>query len=148
MAKKRYASNPEKYRKEAKQWRDKHPEKALEIAKNSWEKHKSKRLQAAKVYRDTNKTRVKVKSAEWRKRNWAKTLAYNTQRKKIIRQRTPAWADKKAIVEFYANRPEGHEVDHIIPLQGDIVSGLHVLENLQYLLAKENHVKNKFYISE
>lgn len=52
--------------------------------------------------------------------------------------RTPPWADLEKIKEFYSNCPEGYHVDHIIPLQGEKISGLHVLENLQYLPAKEN----------
>jgi len=64
---------------------------------------------------------------------------------KRLRERTPTWADKKKIAEFYANKPEGYHVDHIIPLNGKTVSGLHVLENLQYLPASENCSKsNKF----
>lgn len=51
---------------------------------------------------------------------------------------TPKWANLEAIAEFYRNRPEGYHVDHIVPLNGVDVSGLHVLENLQYLLAKDN----------
>lgn len=61
------------------------------------------------------------------------------------RTRTPAWADRKAILEFYKNCPPGHHVDHIIPLQGRTVSGLHVLNNLQYLPALENLVKGNRY---
>lgn len=58
---------------------------------------------------------------------------------------TPSWADLDAIKEFYKNCPEGKSVDHIIPLQGKKVCGLHVLENLQYLCKKENSRKhNKF----
>ena len=56
-------------------------------------------------------------------------------------QRIPLWVDRehlKAIREFYKACPEGHEVDHMIPLQGETVSGLHVRENLQYLTAEEN----------
>lgn len=60
--------------------------------------------------------------------------------------RTPKWADLSLIKVFYDNCPEGYHVDHIIPLQGELVSGLHTLENLQYLLAKENIQKNNKYI--
>lgn len=56
--------------------------------------------------------------------------------------RLPKWADVKAIREFYMNKPKGYEVDHIIPLSGKLVSGLHVLENLQYLTIAENRSKN------
>jgi 5-methylcytosine-specific restriction endonuclease McrA len=46
------------------------------------------------------------------------------------------------IREIYLNCPKGHHVDHIIPLQGKLVSGLHVENNLQYLTSTENHIKN------
>jgi 5-methylcytosine-specific restriction endonuclease McrA len=46
------------------------------------------------------------------------------------------------IRDFYINCPKGMTVDHIIPLQGTIVSGLHVLSNLQYLTREENSRKN------
>ena len=59
--------------------------------------------------------------------------------------RTPRWANLEGIADFYSKCPEGYHVDHIVPLQGDKVSGLHILENLQYLPASENCAKgNKF----
>lgn len=55
---------------------------------------------------------------------------------------TPIWADLDKIAEIYRNRPEGMHVDHIYPLNGKLVSGLHVHQNLQYLPAKENLSKS------
>lgn len=62
-----------------------------------------------------------------------------------LRRATPKWADKKAVQQFYENRPNGFHVDHVVPLNGDNVCGLHVIENLQYLSATDNVRKsNKF----
>lgn len=52
--------------------------------------------------------------------------------------RTPPWADLNKIKEIYNNCPEGYHVDHIHPLRGELISGLHVENNLQYLPAIDN----------
>ncbi len=46
--------------------------------------------------------------------------------------------DKKKLQEFYLNCPNGHEVDHIIPLAK---GGLHHPDNLQILSRTENRKK-------
>lgn len=61
-----------------------------------------------------------------------------------VRQR-PKWADMDAIREIYVKRPDDCHVDHIIPLRGKLVSGLHVPENLQYLPALLNMKKHNTY---
>jgi len=84
-----------------------------------------------------------------------KVLAQSAKRKAARAQRTPKWLTKEdfAVIEsFYAkakamSKKTGDEyhVDHIIPLRGKKVSGLHVPSNLQILLGTENISKfNKF----
>lgn len=76
-----------------------------------------------------------------------KELVANTVRKlRKNTEQTPYWADLKKIEEFYKNRPEGCHVDHIVPLNGANVCGLHVLENLQYLTVEENLKKSNFHV--
>lgn len=64
----------------------------------------------------------------------------------------PKWADIQAIALIYANTPIGCHVDHIIPLNGKNVCGLHVEYNLTYLpeklnLAKGNKMPCDFFMS-
>ena len=82
--------------------------------------------------------RNRARTAQWKKDNWQSYKAYLAARKHRVKQATPKWADLNAIREFYYNCPEGYHVDHIIPLNGKNVSGLHCIENLQYLPAVEN----------
>lgn len=59
------------------------------------------------------------------------------------------WADLEEIKNIYSNCPKGFEVDHIIPIQGVDVCGLHCKYNLQYLSMSVNRSKsNKFSMNE
>lgn len=65
--------------------------------------------------------------------------------KSRLRKAMPVWADRQAIREVYQNRPEGMHVDHIVPIRGELVCGLHVESNLQYLPSDVNMKKsNRF----
>jgi hypothetical protein len=75
------------------------------------------------------------------------TKPYSAERRARKVSATPDWADKEKIKEIYRNCPEGYQVDHIIPLKGEKVCGLHVENNLQYLTESDNIKKsNKFEV--
>ena len=67
-------------------------------------------------------------------------------------QATPRWFEKEEVEQLYLDAKRLFEttgiryhVDHIVPLQGDTVCGLHTLANLQLLPAEQNITKgNKF----
>lgn len=135
-------------------WED--PEKARAHAVKRSRRHAKLIAARAKLARDTEPPekraarlqRAKEKAREWRKNNPRHHLALTSAHKARIKRCTPPWVDKSQLVEVYKNCPEGHHVDHIVPLRGAVVSGLHVPWNLQYLPARENIQKsNRFEVS-
>lgn len=102
-------------------------------------KNHQKILEDQQLFREQNREEYNRYHREYYDKNKETRIPYlNAHRKGRLRSATPAWANLAAIRQMYVNCPEGHHVDHIIPLRGKDVSGLHVLENLQYLPAKEN----------
>ena len=87
-------------------------------------------------------------SRRWKKENRAAVLAMNAKRRAAQINATPEWADQEAVERFYmqaraltVSTGVSHEVDHIEPLLGDAVCGLHVECNLQILTASANRSK-------
>lgn len=91
----------------------------------------------AKKYEADKKTQS-VRHRRWRQANKHKTRLKSANERAVRLQRLPKWANRDEIKQFYLLCPEGMHVDHIIPLRGKTVSGLHVVSNLQYLPADEN----------
>lgn len=148
-----YEDNKELFAKRTKKYRDNNVEK-LKLTSKEY-RTKNKDLIAAKKHEDylKNPEKVKLKWQAWHKSNPEKSKAINTTKAARRRcqklQATPAWADEKAIAEIYLKAQEitkitgvRYSVDHIIPLQGELVSGLHVENNLEIISLSENCQKN------
>ena len=105
-----------------------------------------------KEWRDDNKEHLKEYKAEYVKHNRGKVVALCNKRRAAKLNATPLWADKEAIDRMYivsnflTNKlGEPHHVDHIIPLQGKSICGLHVEYNLDVIPAKDNLRKGNRY---
>ncbi len=100
-----------------------------------------------KKYYIINKESLNLSSRQYYHSNKYLYTARNARRRAAKLQATPNWADHETIKRIYETCPEGYHVDHIIPLQNDLVCGLHCEFNLQHLTATENLSKgNKFNI--
>jgi 5-methylcytosine-specific restriction endonuclease McrA len=78
----------------------------------------------------------------WQRQNKKRRCFSQRMREANKLKAAPSWANIEAIKKIYPNCPENYTVDHIIPLQGREVCGLHVKYNLQYLTSVENSKKS------
>lgn len=100
-------------------------------------------------YQKANKEQVNKRNAAYKRNNKSKIASLTAKRKSIKLQSTPSWFEYDLVEEVYSQCKQltdstgiKHHVDHIIPLQSDLVCGLHCLANLQILTAEENMTKN------
>lgn len=145
------------------------------LAKNKANREKSKdKIKARKqAYYLENKETINEKNRKnylanrrdrletnkrWKKLNHHKVISNVSLRKEKIRKATPKWLSpqqKAAIEDLYwlakdlsAISGETYHVDHIIPLRGENVCGLHVPWNLQILPADINLAKSNNLLQE
>lgn len=93
--------------------------------------------------------------------HWARNLpaahraSLQAARAARIRSASPRWLTRQHMTEIKAVYEESarlsastgvrHEVDHIVPLSGEAVCGLHVPWNLQPIPAEENRLKSNYH---
>jgi hypothetical protein len=108
--------------------------------------------EAGELWPQKNLARRRQHANNWHKRNRAASSAayYKYMTAKI--KRIPPWSDLKAIKCFYeiARRVTQctgirFEVDHIVPLRGRTVSGLHVPTNLRVIPKSMNSKKHNSF---
>jgi len=138
-----YAKHSEIAKKDAKRWREENLAVAQARRKAEYEK---------------NAEAAKIANAEYRKKHPEKVNAWSRKHVLAKQKRTPPWLSEddfwlmEQAYEIAALRTKMFgfqwDVDHKIPLQGKLVSGLHVPHNLQVVPAKLNRSKsNKFVVT-
>ena len=120
------------------------------------EKYKEKKKEYQKAYQsnnpDTHKVSTRRASKKWKEQNRAKATAYQVKRKASKLKATPMWLSSFDLLKITClyqvarmrSQESGQEwhVDHIVPLKGKTVCGLHVPWNLRVITAVENMAKN------
>lgn len=117
-------------------------------------KASAKRRRASMVLTDEQR----AARAQYRKvhyaQNKAKVFEYSVRRARTKKQQTPVWANLVEMRRIYAQCIElntaagyiAYHVDHVVPLRGKLVSGLHVQDNLRIVSAKENLKKGTNHV--
>jgi hypothetical protein len=125
--------------------------------KDYYQTNKDKLSKSFAEYYQANKKHLAYRIREWRQINKEKVSAHNSKRRATKLNATPKWLSAEDYIKiqelyeiaqaFRLYTGQEYHVDHIVPLQGKNVCGLHVPWNLQVLEASENLSKhNKFLV--
>lgn len=150
----RDAENTKRLKRE---WYLRHRELTLARSKQWAEANPEKRKEVNAKYRNENRDKHLSYNRVWFADNPDKRAAYEGKRRASLLQRTPQWLtdeDQWIIEQAYELAKTrtscfgfDWHVDHVIPLQGKKVSGLHVPSNLQVIPGSENCRKNAKFLT-
>jgi hypothetical protein len=126
-------------------------DKASESRKKYYEKNREKINARNKRNKQLNPEKTRLNNEIWKDRNKDLVRFYYSKRRSSKKRAMPIWLSDYQLQEikhFYLIAKEAeimtgdrYEVDHIIPLQGKNVCGLHVPWNLQVLPRDMNRSK-------
>lgn len=141
-----------------KEYRRLNAERLKASAKKYYLENREHLLEQSAIRWQKNKQQYKIRRKEHYEENKSLYLACSRTRKALILSRVPTWLsdyDLKEIRRVYLECKKKseetgilHHVDHIVPLRGKLVSGLHVLWNLRIITAEENLRKGNKYVED
>ena len=145
--------NPEAVARSAAKHKADNPKAMALYSKAYKARHRDKVLAARLVYRVANKDRCNALTRAWNRLNQDRRLAAKAKRRAREKVAIPAWSNLRLVSDFYKTAKglemllgEFYHVDHIVPLNSEIVCGLHCEANLQVIPAIENLSKgNRFW---
>ena len=130
----------------------KNKEKTLAWSRQYYKDHVEEKAAYGKARRKSHPEKSYRVNKNWSDKNPGRTCYYSANYYARKLHRTLLISDEKKILSFYqraadmtAKKGIPHHVDHIIPLNGKNVSGLHVHWNLQVLTATANLKKGNKY---
>lgn len=94
------------------------------------------------TWRNHNRATHNARNRVYRQNNLRLMVAKMQKYRATKLNAMPSWVDISELKEIYQNCPSGFQVDHVVPLRGKNVSGLHVPWNLQYLTPQDNQRKS------
>jgi len=116
-----------------------------------YEKNKARKKEAHRLWHEANKEKARAYSREYYYNNKDKSRFRCKKRRQIKIRARPSWyeSEKGEIKKLYRKAKElGLVVDHIVPLNSELVCGLHTLSNLQLLDPIENRKKYNLFLEE
>jgi hypothetical protein len=132
----------------SKKWAQENPDKMQAYARAYKQRNKDKLAKRSKLYVERNTEKRKATMKMYRDANKAKGAEAVRRRQARLLQRTPSWLTADDIwlmsqaYELAVLRTKlfgfAWHVDHVLPLKGKLVSGLHTPYNLQVIPALEN----------
>ena len=147
--------HPDKLRANYLRWKSASPDREKEYNAKRYAANREANDARNREWTRKNPEKRAAHNAKHRAGNPEKYTAYAAKRRAAKLQRTPPWLTQEhhdQILSKYEERGRltqetgiEHHVDHIVPLQGENISGLHVPWNLRVITATENLQKSNSY---
>jgi hypothetical protein len=141
-----------------KAWRENNKDLLKKLSKEHYKANKQKYIDKANLWQAENIERKRQIKSKFKKRNRGAATADTAKYRADKDKRTPNWLTEfdhihiKALYQLAAMRTRESgfpwHVDHVIPLRGKNVSGLHTPSNMRVIPGEENVRKNNVYAVE